>query len=158
MTVASDRTLRSYHDFSHPYRSSIIRPFVEQTREFGMTYGLGPAGYDIRIAQSVCVPFTGFILASSFEHFSIPDNMVAIVYDKSTWARQGLAVQNTVAEPGWRGYLTLELTNHSKQDIYINSGMPIAQVIFHLLDYSTSIPYKGKYQDQMPGPQQARFE
>jgi dCTP deaminase len=38
---------------------------------------------------------------------------MGIVHDKSTWARRGLVVQNTVIEPGWHGYqTTIELTNH----------------------------------------------
>lgn len=167
MTVASDVLLRQMFDDGHP----VVQPFHEQTKEFGMTYGLGPAGYDIRIAQDLVVPPGEFVLGSSLERFKIPDYMVAIVHDKSTWARQGLAVQNTVAEPGWEGYLTLELTNHKRiltpleedflwpyNQIYLKKGMPIAQVIFHLLDRSTSIPYKGKYQSQAEGPQLAILE
>ena len=34
---------------------------------------------------------------------------MGIVHDKSTWARRGLVVQNTVIEPGWHGYLTIEV-------------------------------------------------
>ena len=90
-----------------------ITPFHERTKEFGMSYGLSAAGYDIRIAEDTNVMFENFCLASSLEHFNMPDDVLAYVKDKSTWARQGLAVQNTVIEPGWKGYLTLELTNHS---------------------------------------------
>lgn len=78
----------------------------------GMTYGVGPAGYDVRIAETIALPPGGFALASTVEEFDLPTDVLATIHDKSTLARMGLAVQTTVAEPGWRGNLTLELTNH----------------------------------------------
>ena len=137
---------------------NLLEPFKERTVENGMTYGLGPAGYDVRIAESMILRPGAFALASTIERFSMSRDVIGFVHDKSTWARRGLAVQNTVIEPGWRGWLTLELTNHGYSDIEIASGSPIAQVIFHLLPEETEIPYAGKYQDQLPGPQPAILE
>jgi dCTP deaminase len=54
-----------------------------------------------------------------------------------------LTVQNTVIEPGWRGYLTLELTNHGPNRLEIPAGSPIAQIIFEMLDEPTEQPYRG---------------
>ena len=130
----------------------LIRPFYERTRWLGMTFGLSPAGYDIRTAQDVHIEPGDYVLASSLEHFCMPLDLQANVADKSTWARLGLAVQNTIIEPGWRGHLTLELSNHTKKDIDISYGCPIAQVVFMLLDRRTAQPYEGKYQDQQSGP------
>ena len=81
----------------------------------------------------------------------MPPDVLGIVHDKSTWARLGLACQNTVIEPGWHGWLTLELTNHGTEALTIERGMPIAQVIFHFVDDDT-VGYEGKYQDQRRGP------
>lgn len=138
----------------------VVRPFVERTHHTlsGMTYGLGPAGYDVRIAERILLKPGAFALASTVERFTMGDDLIGFVHDKSTWARQGLAVQNTVIEPGWQGWLTLELTNHGYSDLAIESGSPIAQVIFHRLPEPTEVPYRGKYQDQLPGPQPARFD
>lgn len=135
----------------------IVSPFTERSLHIssGMTYGLGPAGYDVRIEQSVRLPPGAFALASTFEKFHMPDDLIAFVHDKSTWARKGLAVQNTVIEPGWRGFLTLELTNHSSKTLDIHSFAPIAQIIFHRLEAATDRPYAGRYQDQLAGPQPA---
>jgi dCTP deaminase len=120
------------------------------------TYGLSAAGYDIRIAESLWLwPFFGR-LASAMETFRMPKDVLAIVHDKSSWARRFVTVQNTVIEPGWYGSLTLELTNHRPWPVYIRAGTPIAQVVFHKLDEATCQPYRGKYQGQAPGPQPAR--
>jgi dCTP deaminase len=79
-----------------------LDPFVEREIAFGTTYGLGPAGYDVRIAEMIWLWRGRFLLASTIEHFDMPNDVMAIVHDKSTWARRGVAVQNTVIEPGWR--------------------------------------------------------
>jgi dCTP deaminase len=145
--IASAQTLR---------RLRPIEPFHERTKRSGMTYGLGPSGYDVRIAETMVVPPKGLALASTIERFNMPTSHLAMVADKSTWARRGLTVQHTVIEPGWRGFLTLELTNHSDVQVSLMSGDPIAQIIFHQLDEPTDSPYEGKYQDQERGPQEAR--
>lgn len=140
-------------------RGPLITPFSERTRHEGFTYGLGPCGYDIRIAEDLDMYPGNFCLASSIEQFRLPDWLCMKILDKSTWARLGLNVKNTVAEPGWCGYLTLELTNeHETRHIKLARGMPIAQVQFEMLDYPTIQPYSGKYQNQREGAVPAILE
>lgn len=142
-------------------RCGIITPFCERTVAFGMSYGLSSCGYDIRIAQDVLMTAhqqMRFRLASTIEHFDMPDDVVGRVHDKSTWARQGLQVFNTVIEPGWRGYLTLELALNGTNVLDLKRGMPIAQIIFEFLDKPTEQPYAGKYMDQPDCPVAAKME
>lgn len=146
---------------------NIIQPFSDRLKHhYGpgltLTHGVGPAGYDVRVEfdkdgkrEHVTLEPGGFLLASTLEHFTMPPDILGIVHDKSTWARRGLALQNTVIEPGWEGYLTLEITNHAPQPINLRRGMPIAQVIFHVIAGQVT-PYQGKYQNQGRGPQEAR--
>lgn len=137
-----------------------VDPFVERTvHDIGMSYGLSCAGYDIRVKNPVTINKHGFELAVSLEKFTMPNDVVAKVADKSTWARMGLAVQNTIIEPGWNGYLTLELTYHGiKPHLYIPAGAPIAQILFMRLDEPTEQAYSGKYQDQPDRPVEAVLE
>lgn len=151
--IASAQTLR---------RLRPIAPFHDRTVVNGMTYGLGPAGYDIRIAQDVTLWPGSFQLASAIEHFTIPFNMMGEIADKSSLIRRGLSVFNSKAEPGWHGYLTLELKNNQPiwkpwKVIRLKAGDPIAHFIFHILDEPTDQPYSGRYQAQAAGPQVARF-
>ena len=134
----------------------MISPFVERGVVRGMSFGLSAASYDVRIAESVTIDPDEFVLASTMERFCIPDDVLMVAHDKSSWARRGLAVQNTIFDPGWRGYATLELTNHARSPLSILVGDPIAQVACHLLTEPTEQPYSGKYQDQEAGPQHAR--
>lgn len=139
-----------------------------KVREHPTSYGLSEAGYDIRIKQDILFrPANGanpsdqtfvddrhhpstFVIASAIEEFNMPYDLVGIVHDKSTWARKGLSVFNTVIEPGWRGFLTLELVYHGFQPLHIPAGAGIAQVIFHRTEQKAE--YAGKYQDQADRP------
>ena len=137
----------------------IIEPFHERTVLNGMSFGLSSAGYDVRIAETLWLtPTNRFALASTIEKFVIPRSIVGMVHDKSSWARRGLSLFNTVIEPGWRGFLTLELVNHGNEEIRIEAGSPIAQIVFMNLSEPTENPYNGKYQNQEAGPQIARDE
>lgn len=148
------------------YQSPMIEPFVERgvDEHSGKSYGLSSAGYDIRVSKflphwgggdldSIRMEFGDFVLASSMERFKLPTNVIGRVCDKSSWAREGLAVQNTVLEPGWEGYLTLELSFQKRHSVAnIRAGMPIAQILFEFLDEPTIQPYTGKYQNQPDRP------
>lgn len=134
----------------------IVHPFYEGCKYMGMSYGLQPAGYDIRIKEPVVLAPYGFTLASALEELRMPTDIMAMVADKSTWARRGIALQSTWVQPGWRGHLTLEISNHGPDEISIEFGMPIAQLIFFKVDHPTDIPYNGRYQDQKPEPVAAK--
>lgn len=84
----------------------------------------------------------------------MPCDLMGIVHDKSTWARRGLSVFNTVIEPGWHGFLTLELVYHGEGELIIPAGAGIAQVVFHMLEEPRA--YTGKYQNQPDKPVPAR--
>lgn len=136
----------------------MINPYYERTIFNGMSYGAGPASYDFRIAQDLIINPGGFKLASTMEKVKIPNNVCASVADKSSWARKGIAVQNTYFDPGFEGYPTIELSNHSWNIIHIPIGSPICQFIFMKLDKVTEKPYRGKYQNQPNRPIEALQE
>ncbi|WP_036289605.1 hypothetical protein [Methylosinus sp. PW1] len=141
----------------HKLPLSIVTPFKPRTIFDGMSFGMSHAGYDVRIAQDLIIWPGQFRLASTIEQFSMPLNMVGVVHDKSSWARRGLACQNTLIEPGWKGFLTLELSLHRLWPLRIKAGSPIAQIVFHLTD-GTCVGYDGKYQDQPDRPVPAIME
>ena len=125
----------------------------KQTGEL-VSHGMSEAGYDIRIKQGITLhPLKRFAIASSVERFEMPDNLMAIVHDKSSWARRGLSVFNTVIEPGWCGWLTIEIVYHGWKPLHIPAGSGIAQVIFH--EVSVPVAYVGRYQDQPDRPVEA---
>lgn len=135
----------------------LISPYTSYKAIFeGMSYGLSEAGYDVRLAQQIDLEPGGFAKGSIIEQLAIPIELMAGVYDKSSLARMGVAVQNTIIEPGWRGYLTVEISNHSREHITLVKGHPIAQLVFQEVRGATA--YRGKYQDQGPAPQATILE
>jgi dCTP deaminase len=133
-------------------RADPVHPMLPaKYRAHGVSYGLSEAGYDLRIKQDVWLfPMRRFRLASTIEKFRMPFDLVGVVHDKSTWARRGLSVFNTVIEPGWNGFLTLELIYHGWLPLHIPAGAGIAQVLFH--QTGSKAAYAGKYQDQADRP------
>ena len=136
---------------------NIINPFVEKGTIRGRSYGVSHASYDIRIAQTAYLEPGEFHLFSSIEEFNMPKNVCGTIHDKSSWARRGLSVFNTLIDPGWKGFLTLELVNNGYERLRLTEGDPIAQLKFEYLDEEVS-GYTGKYQLQEAGPQEARYE
>lgn len=144
-----------------------------KVREHPTSHGLSEAGYDIRIKQEIMFhPANGadpnektfvdgrhhpsnFVIASAIEEFDMPYDLVGVVHDKSTWARQGLSVFNTVIENGFKGGLTLELVYHGFKPLHIPAGSGIAQVVFHRTECKAE--YVGKYQGQSTDPTPAIF-
>lgn len=123
-----------------------------KAREHGVSYGLSEAGYDVRIKQELFLSEDArFSLASTVERFDMPKTLVGVVHDKSTWARRGLSVFNTVIEPGWNGWLTLELVYHGCGTLHIPAGAGIAQVLFSHLEWPADYG-DGKYQNQENEP------
>jgi dCTP deaminase len=104
-----------------------------------------------------------FVLGSTLERVAIPDDMVARLEGKSSLGRLGLLIHSTAGyvDPGWDGFLTLELSNVANLPITIYPGMKIGQISFFRLTTAAARPYgsketKSKYQGQR-GPTPSRF-
>jgi len=100
--------------------------------------------------EQVAIPPGGFLLAETIEYFNMPEDVIGIVTGKSTYARCGIIINVTPLEPGWRGYLTLEIHNASRHSVIIYPGEGIAQINFHRGE-TPNVTYDsraGKYQNQ----------
>ena len=84
-----------------------------------------------------------FVLARTEEHVAIPDDIVARIEGKSSLGRLGLIVHATAGfvDPGFKGTLTLEITNLTRVPIKLYAGLPIAQLSFMALDAPAEHPY-----------------
>ncbi len=73
-----------------------------------------------------------FILGITLEWIRLPTNLGAYVIGKSTWGRRGLIIATaTGVHPGFKGCLTLELSNVGQVPIEIQPGMKICQIFIH---------------------------
>lgn len=146
-----------------------------------LSFGVSAAGYDIRLGTEFKEPkshdivldpkhileddyrhFTcagplvmepgRCILGRSVEVFRLPRTVLGLATNKSTYARLHLdASRVTVAEPGWSGVLTIELSNQGANPIVIYPGEGILQMLFFKVVDDCDVSYDergGKYMNQ----------
>jgi dCTP deaminase len=96
-----------------------------------------------------------FVLASTLEEIELPDDLVARLEGKSSLGRIGLLIHSTAGyvDPGWKGHLTLELSNVSNLPVTLYYGMKIGQLSFLRLTTAADVVYGSpelgsKYQGQ----------
>jgi len=174
--VLSDQEIKEY---AKKFR--MIEPFkASQVKKGVISFGLSSYGYDFRLADEfkiftnvnsaivdpknfdsrafinfkgkVCtIPPNSFVLGRSLEYFRIPRDVIGVCLGKSTYARCGIVVNITPLEPGWEGYVTVEISNTSPLSAKIYAGEGISQVIFICGRKECRFSYadkKGKYQKQ----------
>lgn len=158
--ILSAQTIRRHclTGFGHQIPDGLINPFVERGVIRGRSFGLSACTYDCRISHPLVIPVRQSRLAVTIERFNLPHDICASVLDKSSWARSFVSIFNTHLDPGWQGYLTVELANLGEEAVEFEEGDPICQVKFERLDWPTKLPYQGKYQDQGPKPQPTILE
>ena len=90
-----------------------------------------------------------FVLATTMEYISLPDDLTAFVEGRSSLGRMGLFIQNAGwVDPGFKGEITLELFNANRCAIELSAGRRIGQLVLAGMDAPALNPYSGKYQGQ----------
>lgn len=84
-----------------------------------------------------------FILGVTEEWLKMPDQMAMNVDGKSSLGRVGLVIHATAGfvDPGWRGHITLEITNLTEQPLILYPFMPIGQFRFTVLTSPAEMLY-----------------
>ena len=103
------------------------------------------------------------MLGNTVERIELDASIVARLEGKSSLGRIGLLIHSTAGfvDPGWRGTLTLELSNVSRLPLTLYRGMPIGQISFQYLTTAAERPYgseglRSRYQGQS-GPTATRI-
>ena len=104
-----------------------------------------------------------FVLGSTLERVTLPDDLVARLEGKSSLGRLGLLIHSTAGfiDPGWDGHVTLELSNVANLPLTIYYGMKIGQLSFVEMTEAAESPYGSsklgsKYRGQT-GPTPSRY-
>jgi len=114
-------------------------PYIDPTRE--------QSGLMEMVDASAEEPFVlhpgEFVLGATIEHVRLPDDIVARLEGKSSLGRLGLLIHSTAGyvDPGWKGTLTLELSNVANLPIVLSPGMPIGQISFAQMTTPVDRPY-----------------
>ena len=148
--VRLDRFFRVFENHKYPH----IDPSVEQadlTREVSTESG-----------EPFVLHPGEFVLGSTFEVVSLPNDVAARLEGKSSLGRLGLLTHSTAGfiDPGFSGHVTLELANVATLPILLWPGMKIGQVCFFRMTSEAEHPYGSsvygsRYQGQR-GPTPSR--
>jgi dCTP deaminase len=87
-----------------------------------------------------------FVLASTIEHLTLPDDLLARLEGRSSLGRIGIVVHSTasVFEPGWRGVIVMELGNLGRMPVALYPGMRVCALTFEELSSPALVPYYKK--------------
>ena len=103
-----------------------------------------------------------FVLGSTYEFVTLPEDVAARLEGKSSLGRLGLLTHSTAGfvDPGFKGHVTLELSNVATLPIKLWPGMKIGQLCFFKLTSPSEHPYgsekySSRYQGQR-GPTASR--
>jgi len=148
--VRMDRYFRVFENHRYPH----IDPAEEQAE---LTRLVEPDGSDPFILHP-----GEFVLASTYEVVTLPDDVAARLEGKSSLGRLGLLTHSTAGfiDAGFSGHVTLELSNVATLPIKLWPGMKIGQLCFFRLSSPAEAPYGSgasgsRYQGQR-GPTPSR--
>ena len=84
-----------------------------------------------------------FVLGQTLEWVELPSDLVARLEGRSSLGRLGLLIHSTAGyvDPGWKGNLTLELSNVANLPIALYAGMRIGQISFFQMTSPVERPY-----------------
>ncbi len=169
MLVLSDDDLKkclAEEEFSiHPYPAeqafnahsidlrlgSTLLKYLPQTIRLGNA-GVETREIDMDVEGEYVLAPGEFILGTTLEEVAISERFAGRIDTKGNIARVGIQAHNGDGhiDPGFRGHITLEITNMQK-DVFIRliPGIYICQLFVYPLSSPSKKPYKGKYYGQV---------
>lgn len=163
--ILKDKVPYLYENIKDDVDWGIINEFYN--KPVIMSRGLSYAGYDLRLhnlqvlskdglkildydfgREAFILPPHSFALGETVEILNIPEHATGFVVNKSSYVRLGVSMPYTILEPGWRGSVTLEITNQTDTPQYLYKNQGIGQLIIQELKSEPIRAYEGKYQFQ----------
>ncbi|WP_368654238.1 dCTP deaminase [Ornithinibacillus sp. 4-3] len=107
-----------------------------------------PANYrEMEVTEEgvIMIPPQTFVLGTTLEQISLPNQLTAFVEGRSSIGRLGVFIQNAGwIDPGFSGQITLELFNANRVPVKLEVGMRVCQLVIAQVDQETE-GYQGKY-------------
>jgi len=148
--VRLDKFFRVFEN--HKY--SVIDPSIEQPELTREVIAEGDEAFILHPGE--------FVLASTYEVITLPDDIAGRLEGKSSLGRLGLLTHSTAGfiDPGFSGHITLELSNVANLPVKLFPGMKIGQLCLIKLSSPAEHPYGSekygsRYQGQR-GPTASR--
>ncbi len=138
-----DRHFRTFNNHAYTH----IDPALQQD---DLTRMVEPPGPD----EAFVLHPGEFVLGSTYEVITLPDDIAGRLEGKSSLGRLGLLTHSTAGfiDPGFSGHVTLELSNVATLPIKLYPGMKIGQFCFFRLSSPSQHPYgSAKYGSRYQG-------
>ena len=120
-------------------KSLVIDPFDELS--------LNPAGYDLRLSSDKVLGPSEHCLVATMEKVELGGDLVGILHIRSSLAREGILASLALVDPGFRGQLTISLSNSGRKTVQLKRGERFVQLTVLRLGKPAAKMYKGRYQD-----------
>ncbi|MGA2121033.1 MAG: dCTP deaminase [Methanoregula sp.] len=117
----------------------IINPYMRECQQ--------PASYDLRAASDISLAQGKCALVPTLEWVELPTDLAGTLRCRSSFGRQGVLLGAGYIDPGFRGQLTLCLTNIGS-DLIVRKNDRIVQMILHEVRGGGD-RYSGRYQDSI---------
>jgi len=121
-----------------PMGKLVITPYGEECQQ--------PASYDLRSACTITLKKGTCTLVPTLEWVELPMDLAGTIRCRSSFGRRGVLLGAGFVDPGFRGQLTICLTNMGAEDIVIKEQDRIVQMILHEVREGNA-GYSGRYQD-----------
>ena len=95
-----------------------------------------------------------YYLVSTVESLNTPKDLMPLVFPRTSLFRAGLLLLNSKTDPGYKGTLTMGLTNLSPFPVKLQLGARICNIIFHKIEGKT-VKYRGQHQGGRVSPKKA---
>jgi dCTP deaminase len=116
----------------------VINPYEESCQQ--------PASYDLRVGENVILATGAVTLVPSLEWVELPSDLAATLRCRSSFARKGVLLGGGFVDPGFRGQLTLCLTNMGREPLALHKEERVVQMILYEVSLNETL-YQGRYQD-----------
>jgi dCTP deaminase len=120
-------------------KSLVIDPFDEA--------GLNPAGYDLRLGADTALRPSEHRLVATMERVELGSDLVGFLHIRSSLAREGILASLALVDPGFRGQLTISLSNSGRETIELKAGERFVQLTVLRLGKQAATTYNGRYQN-----------
>lgn len=131
---------------SNQFRSfkMIHKAYIDLTKE---NFELDTELIEIPEGKSLVVHPGEFILGVTEEKVELPNDIAGRLDGRSSLGRLGIIVHSTAGhvDPGWKGRLTLEISNIGKLPVALMPGSRFCKIVFETVSTEVEKPYKGKY-------------
>jgi dCTP deaminase len=122
----------------------IHKAFIDLTKE---DFNLDTELLDLPKGETFILHPGEFVLGVTEESVELPNDIAARIDGRSSLGRLGIIVHSTAGhvDPGWKGRLTLEISNIGNLPIALVPGLRFCRLVFEEVSSPVERPYRGKY-------------